>query len=118
MIHLKKFNEGFVPKNLQSFFDYIKDCFIEFADKNELLVEYESGRIIVEVMLPDEIHRDSVENCLKSLDSLKEFYLEIENCIEKVKLKYDIDVDFNINSIQFQDITGGYTKDRSITLTF
>jgi hypothetical protein len=108
MKHLKKYNEN---KQEDFNIEYFNDCFIEFIDSgswSEIGDDYGDGRTYYEIIinLPGVHHKDGIwsfkkENTLsgnlKYAEELVEFYKEIENCIEKVKIKYpNIEIDFNI----------------------
>ncbi len=99
MKHLRKYNEGIENK------DYIKEymdaCFIDFIDKGALSYGQEFERdeedddideykYEIEMRVPDcwlDSGRTLEEN-IKSSKILTEFYLDIENSIDKVKLEY------------------------------
>lgn len=114
MKHLRKFNEG---TNSELDHEYIKNCFIEFIDKSayvetEFDNDYEDGDGIINIY-GEEIDVKSfikmiiegpklkgvtIESYVLQSKELVEFYLDIENSINKVRLKYpDIDYEFNVN---------------------
>lgn len=101
MKHLKKFNESL--ENKQEIIDYIKLCFIEFYDRPGNIVEdeeYNDGESItfqLAIDEPDLLGKDydkNINNFVKNSQEIVEFYLEIENCLEKVKIRYDLKVKF------------------------
>jgi hypothetical protein len=93
MKHLKKYNESNEEFNLV----YIEDCFVEFKDNSEYEYEIEEdelGSYIIEIginILPvppaieDEL---SIAELVEYGNSINNFYLDIENGIDKVKIKY------------------------------
>jgi len=91
MKHLKKYNES----KEEDIINYISDCFIEFIDTgaevkyNPKRPNYnESYTIIIKV--PDcwfSSGHTLIDN-IKSTETLLEFYKDIENCLEKVTIKY------------------------------
>ena len=94
MKHLKKYNESKEEIDL----DYIEDCFIEFKDNSKY--EYELGDIdendgyLISIgvnILPTPPligNQYSIRELVEFGSALNNFYLDIENCFEKVKLKY------------------------------
>jgi hypothetical protein len=92
MKHIKKYNEEEVD------IDYIKDCFIDFQD--DVKYDYEIGDIdenegyiicigIDVIPTPPEIDtKYSISKLVEYSNSLNNFYLDLENSIDKVKLKY------------------------------
>lgn len=112
MKHLKKFNE---TVNSELDHEYIKNCFIEFIDKGvyietEFSDGYEAGdgientydeiidvkSFIKMYISGPELKDATIESYVSQSKELVEFYLDIENSINKVRLKYpDIDYEFN-----------------------
>lgn len=107
MKHLRKYNEN------KEEFDivYFNECFIDFIDDgaiSEIGNDYGDGRKYYEItiILPGSEYKDgswsfkresTLSGNLKCAEELVEFYKEIENCIEKVKIKYsNIEIDFKI----------------------
>lgn len=94
MRHIKKYNEGKEEVDI----NYIQDCFIEFQD--DLKYDYEIGDIdesegfiicigIDVLPTPPEIDTEySISELVEYGNSLNNFYLDVENSIDKVKLKY------------------------------
>jgi hypothetical protein len=114
MKHLRKFNES---TNSELDHEYIKNCFIEFIDKaayveTEFDNDYEDGDGIINIY-GEEIDVKSfikmiiegpklkdvtIESYVSQSKELVEFYLDIENSINKVRLKYpEIKYEFNTN---------------------
>jgi hypothetical protein len=90
---------------------YLDECFVEFIDsgaETESGDDYADSRNYYEIFmnLPGVHYKNgewvfNKENTLsgniKYAEELLEFYKEIENCIEKVKIKYpNIDIEFDI----------------------
>ncbi len=90
MKHIKKYNESKEEIDLE----YIRDCFIEFIDdpKYEFIIKENRDDIEIELDIhPSPIERDvkySINKLAKLGKSLSDFYLDVENSIDKVKLKY------------------------------
>lgn len=84
------------------FLIYVEDCFVDFMDKGAQVVQRNSyGEQypgIRYIKLPETPGDETLEDCLKSSKIINDFYLDIENCIDKVKLKYNIDVEFSNKS--------------------
>jgi hypothetical protein len=107
MKHIRKFNESIEDFDT----NYINDCFIEFVDfgAETEISDYDDGRkyYTIIINLPGVGYKDghwsfNKENTLlgnlKYAEELVEFYKDIEDCIEKVKIKYpNIDIDFDID---------------------
>jgi hypothetical protein len=123
MKHLRKYNESKEEFNTK----YFNDCFIEFIDSgswSEIGDDYGDGRKYYEISmnLPGVQYKngqwilnkeDTLLGNLKYAEELLEFYKEIENCIEKVKIKYpNIEIEFNIEkeSNTKNDIVGSYIE--------
>jgi hypothetical protein len=127
MKHLKKYNESkeevFEPgidfKYLDS--EYIKDCFIEFIDKGaifEFNVDDDDPRLDqVDIFIsePDtpntnisyfkskRIFGDIIKSNIHKAKLILDHWLDIENCIDKIKLKYpklNFDISQLTNSIK------------------
>ncbi len=112
MRHLKKYNENkeevFEPNIDFEYLDseYIKDCFIEFIDKGaifEFNVDDDDPRLdqvdiyIQDVDAPNNnisyfkskrIFGDIIKSNINKTKVILDHWLDIENCVEKVKLKY------------------------------
>ncbi len=92
MIHLRKYNEGTELEPLDN--EYIKDCFIEFIDIPSTSVSFVRNIFYIHIDEPklernyDSNGTFSIIEYIKSSKIHNEFYLEVENCIDKVKLKY------------------------------
>jgi hypothetical protein len=114
MKHLRKFNES---SNSEVDHEYIKNCFIEFIDngahvqtEDEEFDEYQEIRLVniygeefegllsyikIDIDGP-ELEDTTIESYVSQSKELVEFYLDIENSINKVRLKYpDIEYEFN-----------------------
>lgn len=100
MKHLKRYNESL--DNKEDIIEYIKLCFVEFYDKGEDVVfteEFNDGESITFEMVIDEPKLDKgydsdINVFIKHGEEITEFYKEVENCIEKVKIKYNIKTKF------------------------
>ncbi len=130
MKHLRKFNES-----KSDFIDYIKDCFVDFLDlgSESDSGEDSNGRQYYEIFinLPgvskkndywDFEKRKTLEDNLKHAEQLVEFYKDIDNCIDKVKIKYpNVETHFDIEKEgnTSDSITGKYTElfDATVMLT-
>ena len=123
MKHLRKYNESKEEFNTK----YLDECFVEFIDsgsETETDDDYGDGRKYYEISmnLPGVQYKngqwilnkeDTLLGNLKYAEELLEFYKEIENCIEKVKIKYpNIEIKFNIEkeSNTKNDIGGSYIE--------
>lgn len=91
MKHLKKYNESKDDVDI----DYIQDCFIEFKDDPIYKYELEDNEdylisIGVDILpTPRKVESEyKISELVEFSKKLYEFYLDIENCIDKVKLKY------------------------------
>jgi hypothetical protein len=112
MKHLRKYNES---TNYELDHEYIKNCFIEFIDKGvdletEFDDDYEDGdgivnlyddvidvKSFIKISIEGPILKDvTIESYVSHSKELVEFYLDIENSINKVRLKYtEIKYEFN-----------------------
>lgn len=100
MKHLRKFNESL--ENKDEMIEYIKLCFIEFYDKlgdnGVLTEEFNDGDSITFEMVIDEPelgdYSKGIAEFVRHGDEVAEFYKEIENCLEKVAIRYDIETHF------------------------
>lgn len=101
MKHLRRFNEKL--ENKQEIIDYIKLCFIEFYDRPGDIVEdeeFNDGESLVFNLYIDEpelLGKDydkGISSFVSNSEEIAEFYKEIENCLEKVKIRYDLKVKF------------------------
>ena len=103
MIHLRKFNEDSdwkqVREDNDKMIEYIKLCFVEFFDrKNIFTEEFNDGESItyhIEIHEPElgDYSKDIME-FVKNSEEITEFYKEIENCLEKVAIKYNLKTSF------------------------
>jgi hypothetical protein len=121
MKHLKKYNE--TRQDIEQLdFEYIKSCFIEFIDKgalfdaNEGVMEDDTFDIcniyIKEICKPINIAKKgsimgpsgtvNIKNSIKEVEERLENLLDIENSIEKIRLKYSDNV-YEINVIAMED---------------
>lgn len=95
MKHLRKFNEGKIEDDCEIMY-YVDNCFIDFKDDNnysgkEVYKGTRKGLIDYSIVLrPPSItfYNGLIDDRINKLDKIKEFYLDIKNCIDKVKLKY------------------------------
>ena len=97
MKHLRKYNEGL--DNKDEMIEYIKLCFIEFYDKGDdvFTEEINDGKSITFNLALDEPelgNYDNIAEFVRHSEEVAEFYKEIENCLEKVAIKYDIKTKF------------------------
>lgn len=93
MKHLKKYNESKDDVDIE----YIKDCFIEFKDNSKYEYEIEEDNhdtyligigINILPTLPEIDMEHTISELVEFSNSLNNFYLDVENCVNKVKLKY------------------------------
>jgi len=107
MKHLRKFNESL--DNKDEVIEYIKLCFIEFYDKlgegdnGVFTEELNDGESITFRLTMDEPElgdyytvsgSEAIAEFVRNADEVAEFYKEIENCLEKVAIRYDIKTAF------------------------
>ena len=101
MKYLRKFNESL--DNKDEMIEYIKLCFIEFYDKlgegenGVFTEELNDGESITFEMVLDEPEIgefDKIGEFVRHGEEVAEFYREIENCLEKVAIRYDIKTKF------------------------
>lgn len=99
MKHLRKYNED-LESDLAGI-EYVKNCFVEFIDKGaEVEIGDDKEYIQIIINLPGIKHNgivwlnnnniDTIKERIKYHEISTEFYLDIDNCIDKVKLKYPI----------------------------
>jgi hypothetical protein len=100
MKHLRKFNESL--DNKDEMIEYIKLCFIEFYDRGDdvFTEELNDGESITFEMVLDEPeitsgdYSSDINVFVKNSEEIAEFYKEVENCLEKVAIRYDIKTKF------------------------
>jgi hypothetical protein len=100
MKHLRKFNESL--DNKDEMIEYIKLCFIEFYDKGDdvLTEEINDGESITFEMVLDEPeitsgdYSSDINVFVKNSEEIAEFYKEVENCLEKVAIRYNLKTTF------------------------
>jgi hypothetical protein len=101
MRHLRKFNESVDKKG--EMIEYIKLCFIEFYDKlgegenGVFTEEFNDGESVTFEMTIDEPEIgefDKIGEFVRHSEEVAEFYREVENCLEKVAIRYDIQTKF------------------------
>lgn len=96
MKHLKRYNESL--DNKEDIIEYIKLCFVEFYDKGEDVVFTEEFDDVFEMVIDEpklnNNYGSDINIFIKYGEEITEFYKEVENCIEKVKIKYDIKTKF------------------------
>lgn len=99
MKHLRKFNESLERKD--EMIEYIKLCFIEFYDKGDVFTEeVNDGESITFEMVLDEPeiisgdYSSDINVFVKNSEEIADFYKEVENCLEKVAIRYDIKTKF------------------------
>jgi hypothetical protein len=100
MRHLRKFNESL--DNKDEVIEYIKLCFVEFYDKGDdvFTEEVNDGESITFEMVLDEPeitsgdYSSDINVFVKNSEEIAEFYKEVENCLEKVAIRYDIKTKF------------------------
>jgi hypothetical protein len=115
MKHLRKYNED-LESDLAEI-EYVKNCFVEFIDKGaqvEIGDDNEYFQIIIN--LPGVTYRggqwnmdsyDTIKERIKYHEVSSEFYLDIDNCIDKVKLKYP-DKEYDFETEQENNDEDGY----------
>ena len=109
MKHLKKYNEAVNYNKLLVDLDYLHDCFIDFIDEgNYKIVRPEDNNdrnnmaatkqwtiYLTDCYNSEEIYTTNVNIPKNYYKRMCDIYLEIENCIDKVKLKYP-DIEYSI----------------------
>jgi hypothetical protein len=97
MKHLKKYNESI---NIDELIEYVKDCFIEFQDDSKYdfsislptADDKKNAYCVIKIdIIPTPIESDrlySISKLVKNSELLNEFYLDVENSIDKVKTKH------------------------------
>jgi hypothetical protein len=115
MKHLRKYNED-LDSDLAGI-EYIKNCFVEFIDKGaQVEIGDDNEYIQIIINLPGVTFTDtwnytgvgnSVKERIKYHEISTEFYLDIDNCIDKVKLKYP-DKECDIDSEMENNDEDGY----------
>jgi hypothetical protein len=99
--HLRKFNES--VDNKDEMIEYIKLCFIEFYDKGDDVVfteEFNDGESVTFEMTIDEPeitsgdYSSDINVFVKNSEEIAEFYKEVENCLEKVVIRYNLKTTF------------------------
>ncbi len=109
MKHLKKYNEAVNYNKLLVDLDYLHDCFIDFIDEgNYKIVRPEDNNdrnnmattkqwviYLTDCYNSEEIYTTNVNIPKNYYKKMCDIYLEIENCIDKVKLKYP-DIEYSI----------------------
>lgn len=120
MKHLNKYNESKEEFDI----DYIKDCFIEFQDdpKYDFIIKENRDDIEIELDIhPSPIERDrkySMDKLVKFGKSLSDFYLDVENSVDKVKLKYpsiNVECEENFYTSRSENVKYGH---KYIIITF
>jgi hypothetical protein len=85
MKHLRKYNES--KEELD--YNYFNECFIDFIDDGAKIYSTEEDyQIIIKVPKCWFEPGYSLDDNIKSAKELHEFFLDVENCIEKVNIKY------------------------------
>lgn len=85
MKHLRKYNES--KEELDC--NYFDECFIEFIDEGAKTYSTEEAYdIYIKVPKCWFDPGYSLDDNIKSAKELHEFFLDVENCIEKVMIKY------------------------------
>jgi hypothetical protein len=113
MIHLRKYNES--KEDIDPVdSEYIKNCFIEFLDtpNNEITNNFRNFCYInlKEPKINRAYNIDGtfvIEEYIESLQKHTEFYLDVDNCINKVKLEYP---NYKCNSSLSNDMGGTTLK--------
>lgn len=126
MKHLRKYNED-LESDIAGI-EYVKNCFVEFIDKGaEVEIGDDNEYIQIIINLPGVTNDDGYWD-LKTYNTIKErikyhelsseFYLDIDNCIDKVKLKFpDKEYDFD-TELENNDESGYFEAYLSITYNF
>jgi hypothetical protein len=113
MKHLKKYNEN----NEEFDLGYIEDCFVEFKDNSEYDFEIEKSGNIINIyinILPEPLKikkEQTLTEVIKYANSINNFYLDIENCIDKVKIKHT-----NITTILKEELLREVKQSRFICI--
>lgn len=105
MKHLRKYNENKEELDISESLDnndemieYIKICFVEFFDRKNIFTEEvndgESITYHIEIHEPEIGDYDKISEFVKNSEEITEFYKDIENCLEKVAIKYNLKTSF------------------------
>ncbi len=105
MKYLKKYNESSNNlENTEEVIEYIKLCFVEFYDRfgDKITTELftadvnNSGATTFNMTIvePELGNYDNISEFVRHGDEVAEFYKDIENCLEKVAIRYDIETHF------------------------
>lgn len=102
MKHLRRFNES--KENKDEIIEYIKLCFIEFYDElgegnnGVFTEEINDGQSLTFRLTLDEPelgdYSKGIAEFVRHSEEVTELYKEIENCLEKVAIRYDIETHF------------------------
>ena len=109
MKHLKKYNEAVNYNKLLVDLDYLHDCFIDFIDegnykivrpednndRNNMAATKQWAIYLTDCYNSEQIYTTNVNILKNYYKRMCDIYLEIENCIDKVKLKYP-DIEYSI----------------------
>jgi hypothetical protein len=103
-MQIRKFNENIEKLDI----DYIRDCFIDFIDRGNFSIKESVGfydlvirnsRFVKPILVNRTIEK-LIENNIKILDKqksvLNEFYLDIKNSIDKIKISNTITYEIKI----------------------
>lgn len=130
MKHLRKYNED-LESDLAGI-EYIKNCFVEFIDKGaEVEIGDDKEYIQIIINLPGVTVNysefgsewsletyNTIKERIKYHELITEFYLDIDNCIDKVKLKFpDKEYDLETES-ESNDESGYFEAYLMITYNF
>ncbi len=126
MKHLRKYNED-LESDLVGI-EYIKNCFVEFIDKGaQVEIGDDNEYIQIIINLPGVTFSDdewsletynTIKDRIKYHELSTEFYLDIDNCIDKVKLRFpDKEYDFETESEE-SDESGYFEAYLMLTYNF
>jgi hypothetical protein len=92
---IKRFNENIQNINLE----YIDECFAEFLDNTEFEKDEEMYRLFIPAVKSDTQRGFDNRNdirFLKTIEMAREIILDVQVCLEKVKLRYP-DIEYMID---------------------
>jgi hypothetical protein len=126
MKHLRKYNED-IESDLQGI-EYIKNCFIDFIDKGALIeIGDDNEYIQIIINLPGISNNngswennnslDTIEERIEFHEISKEFYLDVDNCVNKVKIKFP-NKEFNFEIDEEDDGHPDYLFEASLMITY
>ena len=112
MRYLKQFESN----NNDEILDYIKSCFIDFIDNEEVYIDTSNDNIELEFNEPElDIQIDESDNMsvfIEHAEEVLEFYKNIDVCMKKFKLVYTECV------IEIETFSSKYSSTKTVILKF